>query len=57
VTQIAAQTTPVRFAGAHSTPRAQQTPASSPSSSTSPDPTLASLLPRNTRSYVQHLQC
>jgi hypothetical protein len=33
-----------------STPRAQQTPVSSQSSSTYPDPTLASLLPRKTRS-------
>jgi hypothetical protein len=40
----------VRSAGAQSTPRAQQTPTSSLSSSTSPDPTLASLLPRKTRS-------
>jgi hypothetical protein len=49
-TKIPSQTTPVRSAGAQSTPRAQQTPARSPSSSTSPDPTLASLLTRNTRS-------
>jgi hypothetical protein len=32
------------------TPRAQQTPTSNLSSSTSPNPTLASLLPRKTRS-------
>jgi hypothetical protein len=50
VTQIPTQTTPVRSAGVQSTPRVQQTPTSSPSSSTSPDPTLASLLPRKTRS-------
>ena len=33
-----------------STPRAQQPPTSSPSSSSSPNPTLESLLPRKTRS-------
>jgi hypothetical protein len=49
-TQIPAQTTPARIVGVQSTPRAQQTSASGPSSSTSLDPTLASLLPRNTRS-------
>ena len=49
-TQIPTQTTPVRSTSTQSTPRKQQTPASSPSSSTSPDPTLASLLPRKTRS-------
>jgi hypothetical protein len=43
------QKTLVRTTGAQSTPRAQQTPTCSPSSSTSPDPTLASLLPRKTR--------
>jgi hypothetical protein len=40
----------VRSAGAQSTPRANQTLVSSPSSSTSPDPTLASMLLRKTRS-------
>jgi hypothetical protein len=42
--------TPVRTTSVQSTPRAQQTPTSSLSTSTSPDPTLASLLPRKTRS-------
>jgi hypothetical protein len=45
-TQIPSQTTQVRTAGTNSTPRAQQTPTSNPSSSTSQDRTLASLLPR-----------
>jgi hypothetical protein len=49
VTQISTQTTLVRSAGAQSTPRAQQTLAHSTSSSTSPNPTFASLLPRKTR--------
>jgi hypothetical protein len=48
-TQILAQTTPVRFVGAESAPRAQKTRASSLSSSTSPYPILANLLPRKTR--------
>jgi hypothetical protein len=48
-TQITTQATPVRSVGAQSTPRVQQTPSSSLSSS-SPNPTLASLLPRKTRS-------
>jgi hypothetical protein len=51
VTHILAQTTPVRFAGAHSTLKAQQTPTRSPSTSTSQEPTLSSLLPRKTRSF------
>jgi hypothetical protein len=49
-TQNIAQSTPVRTADAQSTPRVQQTPARSPSSSTSRDPNLASMLPRKTRS-------
>ena len=44
VPQVTVQATP------RSTPRAQQTPTSSPSSSPSPYPTLASLMPRKTRS-------
>lgn len=50
VRQITTQSTSVRIVGAQSIPRVQQTPTSNPSSSTSPDPTLASLLPRKTRS-------
>jgi hypothetical protein len=46
VTQIPVQTTLIRSTGAESTPTVQQTPTSSPSSSTSLDPTLASLLSR-----------
>jgi hypothetical protein len=46
VTQIPSQSIPVRLASSQSTPRVHQTPASIPSSSTSPDPTLASLLAR-----------
>jgi hypothetical protein len=42
--QIIVQNTPARSVGVQSTPRAQKTPASSTSSSTCPDPTLASLL-------------
>jgi hypothetical protein len=49
-TQITTLNTPIRKEDAQSTPRAQQTRASSLSSSTSPDPTLESLLPRKTRS-------
>jgi hypothetical protein len=49
-TQISVQTTSVRSSGAQSTPRVRETPASSPSNSTSLDPTLASLFPRRTRS-------
>jgi hypothetical protein len=49
-TQISTQTTPVRYAGAQSTPREKQTLANSLSSSTSPYPILAILLPRKTRS-------
>jgi hypothetical protein len=49
-TQITAQSTLVRTTGAQSTLRAKKTQTSSPSSSTSPDQTLASLLPRKTRS-------
>jgi hypothetical protein len=49
MTQITVKNTPVRTTGAQSTPRAQQTSASSPSSSTSPDPNLANMLPRKTR--------
>jgi hypothetical protein len=41
---------PLRKVGVQSTPRAQKMPARNPSSSTSLDPTLASLLPRKTRS-------
>jgi hypothetical protein len=48
--QITMQNTPVRIASVHSTPKAQQNSIISMSSSTSLDPTLASLLPRNTRS-------
>jgi hypothetical protein len=44
------QNTPVRTTGPQSTPRAQQTSASSPRSYTSLDPTLAIMLPRKTRS-------
>jgi len=47
--QITMQKTPVRTTGAQSTPRPQQTSISSLSSSTSLDPTLTSLLPRNTK--------
>jgi hypothetical protein len=47
---IPTQTTLVKSIGAQSTPRVQQNPTSSPSSSISPNPTLASLLPRKTRS-------
>jgi hypothetical protein len=50
VTQITTQTTRVRSAGVQSSPRAQKPPTSSPSSSTSPDPTLGSILPRKIRS-------
>jgi hypothetical protein len=50
VTQITVQNTLGRSIGVQSTPRAQQTPSSIPSSSTSLDPTLAILLPRKTRS-------
>jgi hypothetical protein len=50
VIQITAQNTPVRMTSAQSTPRAQQTPTSSSSTYTSPDLTLTSLLPRETRS-------
>jgi len=50
VIQIVAKTTLVRFAGAHSTPRVKQNPASSQSNSTFPYLMLESLLPRNTRS-------
>jgi hypothetical protein len=49
-TQIPAQTTRVRSAGAQSTPRAQKTSTTSPSGYTTPYPTLSTLLPRNTRS-------
>jgi hypothetical protein len=49
-TQILVQTTPVRSVGAQSTLTMQKTPSSSPSSPTSPDITLASFLPRKTRS-------
>jgi len=52
VTQNTMQSTPVRTKVAKSTLRTQQIPASSPSSSTSPDPTLSSLLPRKTRSLL-----
>jgi hypothetical protein len=48
-TQIPAQTTPVRSTGVQSTSRVQQTPTSSPSSYTSPYPTISSMFPRNTR--------
>jgi hypothetical protein len=48
--QITTQNTSVRTTSAESTPRAQQTPTSSLSTSTSPYPTLTSLLPRKTRS-------
>ena len=51
VTHILAQTTSVRFVGVHSTLRAQKNPTSSPSNSTSPEPTLSSLLPRKTRIF------
>jgi hypothetical protein len=50
VTQNRVKNTPVRTTDAQSTPRAQKIPASSPSNSTSPDPTLACMLPRKTRS-------
>jgi hypothetical protein len=48
--QITMQNIAVRTAGAQSTPRPQQTSTNSLSSSTSPDPTLASMLLRKTRS-------
>jgi hypothetical protein len=44
------ESTPVRTTSAESTPREQQTPTRSMSNSASPYPTLASLLPRKTRS-------
>jgi hypothetical protein len=47
--EIIAQNTSVKTVGAQSTPRVQETPTRSPSSYTSPDPTLAILLPRKTR--------
>jgi hypothetical protein len=49
-TQITVHITPVRTTCAQCTPIVQKTPTSSPSSSTSLDPTLASVLPRKTRS-------
>jgi hypothetical protein len=49
-TQITTHNTPVRTTGVQSTPRVHQTSTRSPSSSTSRDPTLATLLPRKTRS-------
>jgi hypothetical protein len=48
--KITMQNIAVRIAGAQSTPRSQQTSTNSLSSSTSPDPNLASLLLRKTRS-------
>jgi hypothetical protein len=48
--KCATQTTPVSSGSAQSTPRVKQIPTSSPSSSTSRDPPLASLLPKKTRS-------
>jgi hypothetical protein len=48
--KITVQNTLVRTTSVQSTPISQQTPTSSLSTSTSPDPTLASLLPRKTRS-------
>jgi hypothetical protein len=49
MTQITVKNTPIRIAGAQFTPRAQQTSTSSPSSSTSPYPNLANMLPRKRR--------
>jgi hypothetical protein len=48
-TQITVKNIPVRTAGTQSTPRVKQTSASSPSNSTSLDPNLTNMLPRNTR--------
>jgi hypothetical protein len=50
IMEITTQSSQVRTTSVHSTPRAQQKLESSPSSFTSPDPTLASLLSRKTRS-------
>jgi hypothetical protein len=51
-TEITVKNTPVRTAGAQSTPRVQQTSASSPCSSTSPDQNLANMLPIKTRNML-----
>jgi hypothetical protein len=47
--KITVKNTPVRTVGVKFTPRVQQTSAGSPSSSTSPYPNLANMLPRKTR--------